>query len=81
MPESHPAACRRSAERRRRRAEAATDALSKLTWLKFAEEWTKLADEAELPLTSCLAKGIEPLRAKTVSRETARGSVRAGRAR
>jgi uncharacterized alpha-E superfamily protein len=47
MPESHPAACRRSAERCRQRAEAAKDAISKATWLKFAEEWSKLADEAE----------------------------------
>jgi hypothetical protein len=47
MPESHPAACRRSAERCRQRAGAAKDALSKATWLKFAEEWSKLADEAE----------------------------------
>jgi len=47
MPESHPAACRRSAERCRQRAEAAKDAVSKATWLKFAEEWSKLADEAE----------------------------------
>ncbi len=49
MPESHPAACRRSAERCRRRAEAAQDEASKARWLKFAEEWSKLAAEAERP--------------------------------
>jgi hypothetical protein len=32
----------------RRRADAAKDAVSKVTWLKFAEEWLKLADEVEL---------------------------------
>jgi uncharacterized alpha-E superfamily protein len=47
MPANHPAACRRSAERCRRRAEAAKDEVGKVTWLKFAEEWLKLADEAE----------------------------------
>jgi hypothetical protein len=46
--ENHPAACRRSAERCRLRAEAAKDEIGKVTWLKFAEEWLKLADEAEL---------------------------------
>jgi hypothetical protein len=49
MPESHPAACRRSAERCRRRAEAAQDEASKVRWLRFAEEWSKLAEEAERP--------------------------------
>jgi hypothetical protein len=48
MPENHPAACRQSAEMCRRRADAAKDAVSKVTWLKFAEEWLKLADEVEL---------------------------------
>jgi hypothetical protein len=47
MPESHPAACRRSAERCRRRAEAAQDEASKVRWLKFAEERSKVAEEAE----------------------------------
>jgi hypothetical protein len=55
MPESHPAACRRSAERCQRRAEAAIDAVSKVTWLKFAQEWLKLADEAE---QSTAAEGV-----------------------
>ena len=30
------------------RADAAVDEASKATWLRFAEEWTKLADEAEI---------------------------------
>jgi hypothetical protein len=49
MPENHPAACRRSSERCRRRAEAAQDEASKVAWLKFADEWSKLAEEAERP--------------------------------
>jgi hypothetical protein len=40
---------RLSAEQCRRRADAAVDEVSKVAWLKFAEEWMKLADEAELP--------------------------------
>jgi hypothetical protein len=46
--ENLPARYRLSAERCRRWADAAVDAVSKASWLKFAEEWTKLADEAEL---------------------------------
>jgi hypothetical protein len=37
MSENHRAACRRSAERCRRRAEAAEDEISKVAWLTFAE--------------------------------------------
>jgi len=54
MPENSPAArhlsedrCQRAAVRCRRRAEAAKDETGKATWLTFAEEWLKLADEAE----------------------------------
>jgi hypothetical protein len=43
-----PAHYRRSAEECRRRADAAADEVSKTTWRVFAEEWMKLADEAEL---------------------------------
>jgi hypothetical protein len=32
---------------RRRRADAAVDEVRKAMWLTFAEEWMKLADEAE----------------------------------
>jgi hypothetical protein len=32
----------------RRRADAAVDEVSKVTWRVLAEEWMKLADEAEL---------------------------------
>ena len=32
----------------RRRADAAVDEVSKIAWRAFAEEWVKLADEAEL---------------------------------
>jgi hypothetical protein len=39
---------RLAAEQCRRRANAAVDEASKATWLRFAEEWTKLADEAKL---------------------------------
>jgi hypothetical protein len=39
---------RLSAEQCRRRADAAVDEVSKASWLRFAEEWMKLADEAEL---------------------------------
>jgi hypothetical protein len=46
--ENLPARYRRSAEQCRRRADAAVDEVSKASWLRFAEEWTKLADEAEL---------------------------------
>jgi hypothetical protein len=42
-----PAQYRRSAEQCRRRADAAVDEVRKTTWLTFAEEWIKLADEAE----------------------------------
>jgi hypothetical protein len=45
--ENFPARCRLSAEKCRRRADAAVDEVSKATWLTFAEEWTKLAAEAE----------------------------------
>jgi hypothetical protein len=38
---------RLSAERCRRRADAAVNEVSKATWLRFAEEWVKLADETE----------------------------------
>jgi uncharacterized alpha-E superfamily protein len=48
LTENHHGGLRQSAERCRRRADAAKDAISKVTWLKFAEEWLKLADEAEL---------------------------------
>jgi hypothetical protein len=46
--ENLPARYRLSAEQCRRRADAAVDEVSKATWLRFAEEWMKLADEAEL---------------------------------
>jgi hypothetical protein len=46
--ENFPAHCRLSAEQCRRRANAAVDEVRKTTWLTFAEEWMKLADEAEL---------------------------------
>jgi hypothetical protein len=46
--ENLPARYRQSAEQCRRRANAAVDEASKATWLRFAEEWTKLADEAEI---------------------------------
>jgi hypothetical protein len=46
--ENLPARYRLSAEQCRRRADAAVDAVSKASWFRFAEEWTKLADEAEL---------------------------------
>jgi hypothetical protein len=46
--ENRPEDYRRSAEQCRRRASAAVNEVSKATWLKFAEEWVKLADEAEL---------------------------------
>ena len=39
--------CQRAVVRCRRRAEAAKDETGKATWLTFAEEWLKLADEAE----------------------------------
>jgi len=39
--------CQRAAVRCRRRAEAAKDEIGKATWLTFAKEWLKLADEAE----------------------------------
>jgi hypothetical protein len=46
--ENLPARYRLSADQCRRRADAAVDAVSKASWLRFAEEWMKLADEAEL---------------------------------
>jgi hypothetical protein len=46
--ENLPANYRLSAEQCRRRADAAADEVGKATWLRFAEEWTKLANEAEL---------------------------------
>jgi hypothetical protein len=39
---------RLSAGQCRQSAEAAVNEISKATWLRFAEEWTKLADEAEI---------------------------------
>jgi hypothetical protein len=39
--------CQRAAVRCRRRAEAAKDEIGKATWITFAKEWLKLADEAE----------------------------------
>jgi hypothetical protein len=45
--EDLPARYRLSAEQCRRRADAAVDEVSKATWRLFAEEWLKLADEAE----------------------------------
>jgi hypothetical protein len=57
MPESNPAACRRSAERCRRRADAAVDETSKAAWLRFADEWLKLADEAEISGYPCWRGG------------------------
>jgi hypothetical protein len=45
--ENFPARCRLSAEKCRRRADAAVDEVRKATWLTFVEEWIKLADEAE----------------------------------
>jgi hypothetical protein len=39
---------RLSAGQCRQRAEAAVNEISKPTWLTFAEEWAKLADEAEI---------------------------------
>ena len=45
--ENFPAHCRLSAEKCRRRADAAVGEVSKTTWRVFAEEWMKLADEAE----------------------------------
>jgi len=44
---NHPTDYRLSAGQCRRRADAAANEASKATWLKFAEEWTKLANEAE----------------------------------
>jgi hypothetical protein len=46
--ENLPTDYRLSAGRCRRRADAAVGEVSKATWLRFAEEWMKLADEAEL---------------------------------
>jgi hypothetical protein len=43
----HGLSYRRSAEECRRRADVAVDEVSKATWLTFAQEWTKLAAEAE----------------------------------
>ena len=45
--DNFPARYRLSAEQCRRRADAAVDEVSKTSWLRFAEEWMKLADEAE----------------------------------
>jgi hypothetical protein len=39
---------RLAAEKCRRRADAAVDEVRKVTWSVFAEEWIKLAEEAEL---------------------------------
>jgi hypothetical protein len=38
--------CQRAAVQCRRRAEAAKDEIGKATWITFAKEWLKLADEA-----------------------------------
>jgi hypothetical protein len=46
--ENLPARYRLSAEQCQRRADAAVNKISKATWLRFAEEWLKLANEAEL---------------------------------
>jgi hypothetical protein len=46
--ENLPTDYRLSAEQCRRRADAAVNTVSKASWLRFAEEWMKLADEAEL---------------------------------
>jgi hypothetical protein len=45
--ENFPAHCRLSPEQCRRRADAAVDEVSKVAWRVFAEEWMKLANEAE----------------------------------
>ena len=45
--ENFPAHCRLFAEQCQRRADAAMYEVSKVTWRVFAEEWLKLADEAE----------------------------------
>jgi hypothetical protein len=50
--ESFPARCHLSAERCRRRADAAMDEVS-----KFAEEWLELADEADLSTCARRASG------------------------
>jgi hypothetical protein len=46
--ENFPAHCRLSAEKCRQRVDAAVDEVRKVTWRVFAEEWMKLAEEAEL---------------------------------
>jgi hypothetical protein len=46
--ENLPTDYRLSAEQCRRRADAAVNTVSKASWLRFAEEWMKLPDEAEL---------------------------------
>jgi hypothetical protein len=45
---NHPTDYRLSAGQCRRRADAAVDEVRKATWLTFADEWMKLAYEAEL---------------------------------
>jgi hypothetical protein len=54
--ENPTARYRLSAEQCRRRADAAVDEVSKTTWRVFAEEWLKLADEAELSAWRAPAK-------------------------
>jgi hypothetical protein len=57
---------RLSAEQCRRRADAAADEVGKATWLRFAEEWTKLANEAE----QCLAAANHSPRAASLKNES-----------
>jgi hypothetical protein len=63
--ENFPARCRLSAEQCRRRADAAVDEVSKVTWRVFAEEWVKLADEAEQAGPGAPKKTAGPSRVKT----------------
>jgi hypothetical protein len=63
--ENFPAHCRLSAEQCRRRADAAVDEVSKVTWRVFAEEWVKLADEAEQAGPGAPKKTAGPSSAKS----------------
>jgi hypothetical protein len=63
--ESLSARYRLSAEQCRRRADAAVNEASKATWLKFAEEWTKLANEAEQAGPGAPKKTAGPSSAKS----------------
>jgi hypothetical protein len=47
--ENFPAHCRLSAEQCRRRADAAVDEVSKVTWRVFPEEWMNAGAEPEPP--------------------------------